>query len=266
MRFNRDRCNARAVGGAFGDAVCAPGGDRRGRGSVRAPLRTSGQGEAPDSQPRRHAGLLLQNGQHPVQALDLAPAIEPAMLDNVIPALDLERAAARSTRAEHRHRLRALSAQRLAPPRAALAPDPVAGSADPLPHRAGRRGVCRSVPAQPFVCRGAQRLPRARSAWASPTRPAPAGGLHRSASRCDQAARSHRGRRALLRSTPPILVRADARAHALASSTGATTTAPGKADVPRPCGGLAAVDQSMIKAHTSARVISASSLATWRRP
>ncbi len=50
-----------------------------------------------------------------VQALDLAPAIEQAMLDDVIPALYLERAAARSTRAEHRHRLRALSAQRLAP-------------------------------------------------------------------------------------------------------------------------------------------------------
>ena len=50
-----------------------------------------------------------------VQALDLAPAIEQAMLDDVIPALYLERVAARSTRAEHRHRLRALSAQRLAP-------------------------------------------------------------------------------------------------------------------------------------------------------
>jgi hypothetical protein len=50
-----------------------------------------------------------------VQALDLAPAIEQAMLDDVIPALYLERAAARRSRAEHRHRLRALSAQRLAP-------------------------------------------------------------------------------------------------------------------------------------------------------
>lgn len=50
-----------------------------------------------------------------VQALDLAPAIEQAMLNDLIPALYLERAAARSTRAEHRHRLRALSAHRLAP-------------------------------------------------------------------------------------------------------------------------------------------------------
>nr|WP_213460264.1 DUF6399 domain-containing protein [Thiocapsa sp.] len=50
-----------------------------------------------------------------VQALDLAPAIEQAMLDDLIPALYLERVAARSTRAEPRHRLRALSAQRLAP-------------------------------------------------------------------------------------------------------------------------------------------------------
>ncbi|HSO81622.1 DUF6399 domain-containing protein [Thiocapsa sp.] len=49
------------------------------------------------------------------QALDLAPAIEQAMRDDLIPALYLERVAARSTRAEHRHRLRALSAQRLAP-------------------------------------------------------------------------------------------------------------------------------------------------------
>ena len=50
-----------------------------------------------------------------VQALDLAPAIEQAMLNDLIPALDLERAAARRTRAEQRHRLRARSAQRLAP-------------------------------------------------------------------------------------------------------------------------------------------------------
>ncbi|WP_240906077.1 DUF6399 domain-containing protein, partial [Thiorhodococcus mannitoliphagus] len=50
-----------------------------------------------------------------VQALDLAPAIEQAMLNDLIPALYLERAAARNTRAEQRHRLRALSAERLAP-------------------------------------------------------------------------------------------------------------------------------------------------------
>jgi len=50
-----------------------------------------------------------------VQALDLAPAIEQAMLNDLIPALYLERAAARSSRAEQRHRLQALSAARLAP-------------------------------------------------------------------------------------------------------------------------------------------------------
>ncbi|MBK1621274.1 hypothetical protein CKO42_23220 [Lamprobacter modestohalophilus] len=50
-----------------------------------------------------------------VQALDLSPAIEQAMLNDLIPALYLERAAARSPGAEQRHRLRALSAQRLAP-------------------------------------------------------------------------------------------------------------------------------------------------------
>ncbi|MBK5932319.1 DUF6399 domain-containing protein [Halochromatium salexigens] len=50
-----------------------------------------------------------------VQALNLSPAIEQAMLNELIPALYLERAAARSPGAEQRHRLRALSAQRLAP-------------------------------------------------------------------------------------------------------------------------------------------------------
>ncbi|NEV65310.1 DUF6399 domain-containing protein [Thiorhodococcus minor] len=50
-----------------------------------------------------------------VQALDLAPAIEQAMLDDLIPALYLERAVERRTRAEQRHRLKRLSAQRLAP-------------------------------------------------------------------------------------------------------------------------------------------------------
>jgi hypothetical protein len=50
-----------------------------------------------------------------VQALNLAPAIEEALLNELIPALYLQRAAARSPHAEQRHRLRALSAQRLAP-------------------------------------------------------------------------------------------------------------------------------------------------------
>jgi len=50
-----------------------------------------------------------------VQALNLAPAIEQAMLNELIPALYLERVAARSPRAAERQRLRALSAQRLAP-------------------------------------------------------------------------------------------------------------------------------------------------------
>lgn len=50
-----------------------------------------------------------------VHALDLAPVIEQAMLDDLIPALYLERAAERSPHAEQRHRLKRLSAQRLAP-------------------------------------------------------------------------------------------------------------------------------------------------------
>jgi len=50
-----------------------------------------------------------------VQALNLAPAIEQAMLNDLIPVLDLQRVAARSPHAEQRHRLTCLSAQRLAP-------------------------------------------------------------------------------------------------------------------------------------------------------
>jgi hypothetical protein len=50
-----------------------------------------------------------------VQALNLAPAIEEALLNELIPALYLQRVAERSAHAEQRHRLRALSAQRLAP-------------------------------------------------------------------------------------------------------------------------------------------------------
>ena len=50
-----------------------------------------------------------------VQSLNLAPASEQALRNDLIPALSLQRAAARSTGAEQRHRLRALSAKRLAP-------------------------------------------------------------------------------------------------------------------------------------------------------
>lgn len=50
-----------------------------------------------------------------VQSLDLAPVIEQAMRDDLIPALYLERVAERSPHAEQRHRLARSSAQRLAP-------------------------------------------------------------------------------------------------------------------------------------------------------
>lgn len=49
------------------------------------------------------------------QALNLAPAIEQAMLELLIPAIYIERVAERAPRAEARQRLRALSAQCLAP-------------------------------------------------------------------------------------------------------------------------------------------------------
>ncbi len=53
--------------------------------------------------------------QAKVEALNLSPALEHALLTQVIPALYLERVAARSTHAEPRHRLRALSRQLLEP-------------------------------------------------------------------------------------------------------------------------------------------------------
>jgi hypothetical protein len=53
--------------------------------------------------------------QQQVEALNLAPGIEQAVLGQLIPALYIERVAARSTGAEARTRLRALSAQVLAP-------------------------------------------------------------------------------------------------------------------------------------------------------
>jgi hypothetical protein len=50
-----------------------------------------------------------------VQALNLAPAIEQAMLEHLIPAIYIERVAERAPRAEQRQHLRTLSAQCLAP-------------------------------------------------------------------------------------------------------------------------------------------------------
>ena len=53
--------------------------------------------------------------QAKVEALALAPTVETAVVEQLIPALYLERVAARSTRAEPRHRLRALSRRLLEP-------------------------------------------------------------------------------------------------------------------------------------------------------
>lgn len=53
--------------------------------------------------------------QAKVEALNLAPEVEQAVIEQLIPAIYLERVAARSTHAEPRHRLRALSAQLLEP-------------------------------------------------------------------------------------------------------------------------------------------------------
>jgi hypothetical protein len=56
--------------------------------------------------------------QQRVEALNLAPGIEAAVLEQLIPAIYLERVARRCSGAEERKRLMALSAQRLAPLRA----------------------------------------------------------------------------------------------------------------------------------------------------
>jgi hypothetical protein len=60
--------------------------------------------------------------QATIDALALPPAVEPALFVHLIPALYLERAAARSTRARERRRLRALSAQLLEPLRQSAHP------------------------------------------------------------------------------------------------------------------------------------------------
>ena len=56
--------------------------------------------------------------QQRVEALSLAPDIETAVLEHLIPAIDLERIATRCSGAEQRRRLTALSAQLFAPLRA----------------------------------------------------------------------------------------------------------------------------------------------------
>jgi hypothetical protein len=53
--------------------------------------------------------------QAKVEALALPPQVEAAVIEQLIPALYLERVAARTTHAEPRHQLRALSAQLLEP-------------------------------------------------------------------------------------------------------------------------------------------------------
>ena len=72
--------------------------------------------------------FFLATLQAKVEALALPPSVEAALVEQLILALYLERVAARSTRAEPRHRLRALSQQLLEPlrqpdrPLTALAP------------------------------------------------------------------------------------------------------------------------------------------------
>lgn len=87
-----------------------------------------------------------------VEALALPPPLETAVLEQLVPALYLERAAARSANAETRHRVRATSARLLDPLRqpAASAADPRTRS--PGPSRTSGRRVRRSVSTQQLLC------------------------------------------------------------------------------------------------------------------
>jgi transcriptional regulator with XRE-family HTH domain len=60
--------------------------------------------------------------QTKVEALDLSPELHQVVIEQLIPAIYLERVATRSTRAESRHRLHALSARMLEPLRQATHP------------------------------------------------------------------------------------------------------------------------------------------------
>jgi len=60
--------------------------------------------------------------QTKIDALDLSPELHQVVIEQLIPAIYLERVATRSTRAESRHRLRALSTSMLEPLRQAAHP------------------------------------------------------------------------------------------------------------------------------------------------
>ena len=107
-----------------------------------------------------------------VEALALPPELEAAVLGQLIPALYLERVAARSTTAETRQRVQAASTallERAASTRSSAAKS---GARGERPGRRGRRRLRRSVPAQQLLCGRTQRPTVVASSWASsPERP-----------------------------------------------------------------------------------------------
>jgi hypothetical protein len=113
-----------------------------------------------------------------VEALDLAPDLEQAVLIQLIPALYLERVAGRS-HAETRHRLQGLSARLLDPLR-----QPTPSATGPRArashtHRGGRSELRRSVPVQQFLRGRPQRTPLALSPRLSRLKRPQAGHPHR---------------------------------------------------------------------------------------
>ncbi len=103
-----------------------------------------------------------------VDALDLAPDVEQAVLTQLIPALYLARVAGRRHHAEDRHRLH--GAERAVAGTLAPADPSAAGprARDPPADRSGRRRLRRSVPAQQFLRGRSQRPSVALSSRQSP--------------------------------------------------------------------------------------------------
>jgi len=92
-----------------------------------------------------------------VEALALPPQLEAAVLEQLIPALYLERVAARSTTAETRERVQAASTALLEALRRPVSSAANSGARGERTGRGGRRRLRRSVPAQQLLRGRAQR-------------------------------------------------------------------------------------------------------------
>jgi hypothetical protein len=183
-----------------------------------------------------------------VEALALPPQLEAAVLEKLIPAIYLERVAARSTAAETRNRVQASSTalldalRRADHPLQRLAPEASA-------RRTGRRRLRRSVPAQQVLCGGTQRPTVAASSRASPLGRPQARRAYGRAQLSHPTRRVHDRRRAFLRADTPRAVRADPPARALAAATATPPATPAETALSSDAGrGLRAVTGIMNKA------------------